>query len=159
MISAFDLGGPSSMGNIWTSIASGFQNVGSGLRIAGQTGTYATRYAIGKGATRLAKGAKATGEAWRALDPQTQAWLVETGQQSLASAIAARQQGATNAALAQQAAQQQALMMAAQRPPAPAPARTSGAMPGWLLPVGILGVFGVVALMLAQPKPRAPAPR
>jgi hypothetical protein len=150
MISAFDLGGPSSMGNIWTSIASGLRNVGGSIRVGAQTSAYA-----------IGKGAKATGEAWRALDPQTQAWLVETGQQSLASAIAARQQGTTNAALAQQAAQQQALMMAAQRAPAPAPARTSGAMPGWLLPVGILGAFGVVALMLMQPKPppRAPAPR
>jgi len=128
--SAFDLG--VSYGNVWTSIASGFKTVGTAVGTGAKT--------VG---TAVGTGAKRTASAWQSLDPQTQAFLLESGQTAVAQALAARQQRLAEAQLAQQASQQQALAMAASQP-------TGGAAPSWLLPAALLGGFGLIAAMIMR---------
>ena len=143
MIGAFDLsGGPTPYGNIWTSIASGFKAAGGAIGTGAKT--------VG---TAVGKGAQTTATAWKSLDPQTQAFLMESGQTALAQALAARQQRLAEAQLTSQAQQQAALMATM-----PGPSTTTSGVPPWLLPVAILGGFGLVAMMLVSRRP-APRPR
>ena len=125
MISAFDLSGPQgAYGSFWTTLASGAKTVGT------------------KAGTAVQGGA----ETWKSLDPETQAFLFESGQTALAQALAARQQRLAAGDLSAQDAQMMALQAQAQRPP-------SG-VPPWLLPVAVVGVFGLVAAMIMR-KPAA----
>jgi len=132
MIGSFDLSGHVPYGNIWTSIASGFKTaataVGTGAKTVG---------------SKAATGAKTGADAWRSLDPQTQAFLMESGQTAIAQALAARQQRLADAQLQQQAQQQAALM-------ATSPGAAGSTTPPWLIPVVLLGGFGLVAVVLMR---------
>lgn len=131
MISAFDYGyGYTPYGSFWTSVASAFKTAGQAVGTGAQT--------VGKG---LKTGAQATAKTWQSLDPQTQAFLLESGQTAVAQALAARQQRLAEQQLAVQQQQQAQLALAAQ------PSATSGSA-SWLLPVAVLGGFGLVAVAL-----------
>ena len=114
-------------GNVWTAIASGFKAAAPAIKTGAQTAA----------------------TTWKSLDAETQAMIIQGGQSAVGRALAARQ-----------------LRNSGQIPtsyptgyPAPQPApivANSSMVPPWLIPVALVGSFGLIAVLIMR-RPKAAA--